>query len=309
MDRIITGNVWTQLRALIKSNDRKVAAIAYVSKGTPLSFGDGDILVCDASDAAIKSGETDAVTLRRFRQNGAGIFSCENLHAKTLVSGSLVIVGSANLSASSENRLLEACLITTRSQIRSQARVFIHETMKVAKPVDEAFLDHILQLPVTRRGRRVFGSTRPKIKQFGKRYWVVNTRPMDDYPASEEKYLEKGEEEARSLLDDSNAEINWIRWTGKSRFRQLAKRGDTVVEITIYKRKASVSYPRAILVSQHHKKWARFYLAEPDTEMSWSKFERELKKVGLTKIKKASVRELNQRHVLLMESIWQSGER
>lgn len=102
MERIITNNVWTQVERLLKKGSSKTAAIAYVSKGTPLSFGDGDVLVCDASDAAIKSGETDAITLRRFLNDGAELHSCPNLHAKMLISGNSVVIGSANLSTSSE---------------------------------------------------------------------------------------------------------------------------------------------------------------------------------------------------------------
>lgn len=59
-----------------------------------------------------------------------------------------------------------------------------------------------------------------------------------------------------------------------------------------------------LLVRQHHTKWTRFYLAEPDVETSWTNFQAELKKVGLMKIKRTSVRELSQRDVFLMDSIW-----
>src|ERR1044072_5576617 len=103
MEKIITNKVWTQVTRLLDKRENKIAAIAYVSKGTPLSFGDGDVLVCDASDQAIKTGETDAAILKRFLIDGAELYSCPNLHAKILISGDSVVIGSANLSASSEN--------------------------------------------------------------------------------------------------------------------------------------------------------------------------------------------------------------
>jgi hypothetical protein len=304
MERIITNNVWTQVTRLLKKRENRIAAIAYVSKGTPLSFGDGDVLVCDASDAAIKSGETDAITLKKFLNGGAELYSCPNLHAKILISGNSVVIGSANLSTSSEHYLLEASLISTRSQIRSQVSALIHNIVKVSIRIDDAFISHIISLPVTKRFRPFASRRKPKVKEIGNRYWIVNTRPLDNYPEYEEEYVEQGEEEARNVLKDSEADVNWIRLTGNGRFRRLAKPGDTVVEITKYKRKATVSAPRSILVRQHHKKWTRFYLGEPDVEMSWTNFEADLKKVGLRKIKKTSVRELSQRDVLLMESIW-----
>ena len=309
MERFVTENVWSHIGRLIQNGDRKFAAIAYVSSKTPLSFGQGDVLICDASDNAIRCGETDAKTLRKFLRNGATIYSCDCLHAKTLISGNLVVVGSANLSSASENLLLEACLLTTRSQIRSQAQALIHSIMKASTLVDDAFIQHIISLPVVRRIRRLPVRGKPGIKQMGNRCWVVNTRPFDNYPSEEEKYVIRGEGEARKVLNDPGADINWIRWTGNSRFRRLARLGDTVIEITKYKHRATVNGPCSILVPQQQKRWTRFYLGEPNMKMSWSKFEREMKKVGLTEIKKTSVRELNKRQVLLMESVWQSSGR
>ncbi len=304
MERIIKDKVWSRVNRLLRKRDNKIAAIAYVSKGTPLSFRDGDVLVCDASDHAIKSGETDAATLKRFLNDGAQLYSCPNLHAKILISGSSVVIGSANLSASSENYLLEASLFTTRSQIRSQANALVHNIIEVSTPINDVFINHITSLPVTRQFRSPANSRKPKVKEVGNRYWIVNTRPLNKYPDEEEQYVEQGEEQARSLMKDPAADVYWMRWTGDNRFRRLAKSGDTVIEVVRHKRKARVANPRAILVRQHYKKWTRFYLAEQDSEMSWTHFEAELKKVGLGKIKKTSVRELSRRDIMLIESIW-----
>lgn len=306
MEKIITSKVWTQVTRLLDKRGNKTAEIAYVSKGTPLSFEDGDVLICDASDHAIKTGETDAATPKRFLNDGAELYSCQNLHAKILISGDSVVIGSANLSTSSENYLLEASLITTRSQIRSQASAFIHNLIKVSARIDDDFIRHITSLPV-KRGFRPLSARRgakAEVEEIGSRYWVVNTHPLISYPEHEEEYVEKGEEEAREALKNPDAEVSWIRSTGKGRFRRLAKPGDTIIEITKYKRKAVVSAPRPILVRQQHRKWTRFYLGEPNRHISWTLFEDNLKKIGLIKIKKTSTRELNQRDIMLMDSIW-----
>jgi hypothetical protein len=306
MEKIITNKVWTQIIRLLDKRENKFAAIAYVSKGSPLSFGDGDVLVCDASDHAIKTGETAAVTLKRFLNNGAELYSYQNLHAKILISGDSVVIGSANLSTSSENYLLEVSLITTRSQIRSQVSAFIHNLIKVSARIDDDFIRHIISLPV-KRGFRPFNarkSAKAEVGEIGNRYWVVNTHPLKSYPDYEEEYVEKGEEESREALKNPDAEVSWIRSTGKGRFRRLAKPGDTIIEITKYKRKAVVSAPRPILVRQQYRKWTRFYLGESNRNISWTLFEDKLRKIGLIKIKKTSTRELNQRDIMLMDSIW-----
>lgn len=306
MDRIITGDVWQKAARLLKNGGQKTAAIAYVSKGSPLLFGKGDILICDASDQAIKSGVTDAKTLRGFLEKEATLYSCPNLHAKILISKDAVVIGSANLSASSAKYLLEASLITTRSQIRSQAVAIIHNIIKASTLIDKAFISRISSLPVTKKFRPFARYRKPKIEQTGDRYWVINTIPYENEPVGEEKYVAQGEEEARKVIKDPDAEINRIRWTGKARFGRLAKAGDIVLEISRYKSRGTVSNPRSILNRRHRKRWTWFYLVEPEMEISWTRFERELKKAGVKTIKKKSIRELNERDVVLVEAIWRA---
>src|SRR5688572_25554196 len=136
MDKIFTNNSWSKISAQIPKNTPKFAAVAYVSKGSPLKFGEGDVLVCDASTSAIKNGNTDARTLLTFKKNGAQIFSCANLHAKVIVCGKYAIIGSSNLSKSSDENLLEATLITNRRQIRAQVLSLIHSLIRVSSEQD-----------------------------------------------------------------------------------------------------------------------------------------------------------------------------
>ena len=63
MDKIFTNGSWSKISGQIPEDLPKSAAVAYVSKGSPLKFGSGDILICDASVSAIKNGNTDAKTL------------------------------------------------------------------------------------------------------------------------------------------------------------------------------------------------------------------------------------------------------
>ncbi len=305
MDRVITNNVWRQVAEFIGKREKKIAAIAYVSKGTPLLFGKGDILVCDASDQAIKTGETDARMLGDFLKGGAILYCCPNLHAKLLVSGDWVVIGSANLSASSQSVLVEASLITTKPQIKSQVRAFIHELQRTSIPIDEQFISHICSLPVAKRNRAIPVRRKRASTELGNRYWIVSTRLLHSFSEYEEEYIERGEQEARNMLDE-DSDIAWIRWAGKGRFRELAKPGDTLIEIMRHKVKREVFKPRPVLVRQDHEKWTRFYLEEQSDSkgMSWTEFERRLRKVGLEGIKKSSTRELSLREIALMESIW-----
>jgi hypothetical protein len=87
MLRVISDGIWTEIRKLSRSGQPKFAAIAYVTSDAYLRFGEGDILVCDASDTAIRSGQTAVEILRKARGRGATIYSSPGLHAKAIVLG------------------------------------------------------------------------------------------------------------------------------------------------------------------------------------------------------------------------------
>ena len=108
---------------------------------------------------------------------------------------------------------------------------------------------------------------------------------------------------------NKDATISWIRFTGKSRFRSLAMQGDTVVQIykSLSGKRTTVFEPCPIVLPpQNISHWTRFYVSEPADfqHLSWNKFRKEAKKIGLSNISKNSVRELNNREVLLIEVLW-----
>ena len=106
-------------------------------------------------------------------------------------------------------------------------------------------------------------------------------------------------------MGDLDAEIYWVRFTGKKRFRQQARPGDSVIEILTQNRKTTVAAPRGIVVRQDQDRWTPFYLAGEAEQMSWTRFEGELEKIGMKgKVRKTSVRELAPREAALMETIF-----
>jgi len=305
MDKIFTSNSWSKILRYLPERSSKFAAVAYVSKGSPLKFGNGDILVCDASETSIRNGNTDAKTLLAFKRNGAQIFSCGNLHAKVVVCGEYAIVGSSNLSKSSEEILLEATLITDRRQVRAQSLGLIHSLMKASIELDENSLNQLVSIPVTKKfTRRAKGK---KIKDVGTSSWVVSVVPIKTVSEDEQILVEKGELKAREFVESENSEIGWIRFIGQSAFRRQAKVGDLVLEITKRGRTASVCEPRPILHRQDKGKWTRFYLEVKDDiqEMSWSDFNRRLKKSGISNFSKNSTKELSELVSKRIDEIWE----
>jgi hypothetical protein len=91
-----------------------------------IGFQAGDVLVVDASRRAIASGQTDAPLLRELDSRGVAVYSREGLHAKVLLLGAYSVIGSANMSGSSDV-LIEAAVISDSDVIASGVEV-LHRT-------------------------------------------------------------------------------------------------------------------------------------------------------------------------------------
>ena len=87
-----------------------VAAVSYVGVNAleVLPLRDGDFLICDASERAIKQGVTSANALLTYLRLGVEVFSHEGLHSKVVASQSFAWIGSANASSNSRDNLTEA---------------------------------------------------------------------------------------------------------------------------------------------------------------------------------------------------------
>jgi hypothetical protein len=126
---LIEKQVWDRITEAAKSCRRPAAvAVAYFNEGKArlLPLRRGSRLVVDASEAAVKAGQTHPADLLWLqKRRGVRIFSVENLHAKVFVFGGQAFVGSANVSQRSANVLIEATLRTTDRSAVKAARAFV----------------------------------------------------------------------------------------------------------------------------------------------------------------------------------------
>jgi hypothetical protein len=143
---------------------------------------------------------------------------------------------------------------------------------------------------------------------LGNRSWAISSWPLSENSYPEEADLvAQGERRAESRLTGDDTEVDSVRWYGKSRFRRLAKPGDTLLEIHHLSRKRTEVYqPAPILLRQDRARWTRIYYEVPVDcpYMPWSQFERELRRVGVTSIKRNSTKELSAREKALVDTIW-----
>jgi hypothetical protein len=308
MDKLLTGNIWKQVAPIAKAAKRRLAAVAYVSSNSNIKFTKDDVLICDASDRAIKYGETSAVLLYTLFKRGVELRSRPELHAKVIVFGKHTLIGSCNMSSASEKTLTELALLTDRKQVISQSTAFIHSLRETSDEIDKDFLQRILKIKV-RSAHRTGGKRQVQTTSFGNRVWLASVRELPDnsFP-KEQPFVEKAEKKAESLVADKDNSISWIRWTGKSKFRSTACPGDLVIQIwkSLSGKRTKVLAPCPIVLKQDINHWTRFYISEPENcqTFAWDQFKKRATIHGLSRLSKDSVRELNPRECLIIEGLW-----
>lgn len=305
MEDVLTGNIWKQAASYAKSAKRRLVAVAYMTSDRNLMLMKNDVLICDASDEAIKSNQTSARIIKALIEKGVEVRSLPNLHAKAAVFGRYALIGSSNLSASSEDDLTELALFTDRGQIVAQVTAFIHGLRESAQNIDESFLQRILKIKVNIR-KRVLKRKRNSIR-LGKRTWLVSCQELAEHRyADEQKLVDSATEKAASLVADTDSTISWIRWTGSSKFRADAQAGDRIVQISknLSGKRVAVIAPCAIVLRQDKDNWTRFYFAQPEDnqQLSWTQFSATAAKRGLS-FSKSRTRELKSSEIVAVEML------
>jgi hypothetical protein len=251
------------------------------------------MLIVNASEAAIASGETNAELLRTLYKKGVQICDCVALHAKVVLLDDLAIVSSGNMSNSSANGLVEAAVMTDHRTTVSGVASFLEQLSSKSTELKAKHLSRLCKIKVVRRGAGQPGLRRnrkPKIRRLGNRTWLVGVRELVRGPAPDEQSkIKLATEVLRSKTGDKDLEPDWIRWAGRSRFRRECREGDSVIQIwrtNKATRPSCVCRSSPILLKQSSHKWTRFYLRESSgshAEMPWGKFKNLLKELGYTR--------------------------
>jgi hypothetical protein len=153
MLKFVGPTLWATLLRLGKGKRPRRVAVAYLSGDSHLRFGKGDIVIVNASERAISSGQTSAPVIARAVKRGARLFSNSRLHAKVFLSDSQLLVSSANMSGSSQG-LIEAGLLTDDEAAITVARDWFRNLITQSTRIYGPFLRRILAIPVVRQGAR-----------------------------------------------------------------------------------------------------------------------------------------------------------
>jgi hypothetical protein len=250
---LIHGRVWPKLsQAACKSRARAYVAVAYFGEGAEslLKLSKGSILVVDASDGAVRSGQTCPASLETMVDNGVKVFSRSGLHAKVFVFGTTVYVGSANVSNNSAKKLIEAVVAIKDRRIVSDARQFVRKNCtKPLGPRELARLSKLYSKPEWQPGESNGGGE--------DKDQSVRIVRLIDYEPPEEMWgtIEKGERAAKRKMKNKSDYILYdFYWGPKHRFVEgelilpIHRQSDgrvfvcppsSIVEITPWRRKKS----------------------------------------------------------------------
>lgn len=300
-----------------------MAAVAYVTSDSMLQFNEDDLLIVDASDQAIESGQTSAPLLRRAFENGVALYSCRTLHAKVMLFDGVAVIGSANVSQSSERSLIEAALLTDHPSTVSMTRAFLQKLQDNSTLISKRFIERICSLEVKKSNRRRFDTLkRPdfSVKLDTPLTWLVSVSWADEERyESERPYIEKGSEKAEKLLSKSSSEIGWIRFTqDKPRFVREAKVGDSVIQIWSDSAKSKIPdtvFPHAtILLRQREPSCIRFFIEHPanvdKTSLTWRQFIKLTKRVGLPfNVGRYTTRLLPEEYSDALAALWKESKK
>ncbi len=124
MNRFIGDKPWPRITALAKRSSQAHVAVPYLhgEANRILPLKAGDVLKINIMSCQVNPDELEA-----YRKKGVKLYTSPLLHAKVFVFGKTAIIGSTNVSSSSETRLNEAVVETTDQAVVAAAQKFIDD--------------------------------------------------------------------------------------------------------------------------------------------------------------------------------------
>lgn len=310
IDQFLTRDIWSQVNKLTKGQKSKIAAVAYVSAHN-IDLSRGDTLICNASDYAIKNGETSAKVLAYYSKKGVNIYSNNKLHSKLLLTKSLVVIGSSNSSNNSAKNLIESAVLSYNKILISQSLAFCDSLMQKSKVLENKDIDELLKIEVIRRPFPSGGGGSRPSQPKGNSFWIVNVHELkESIEKKEHNFVNKIENELNKESGIEKDDLSYIRMTGNSSVRKYAREGDMVMQIFKHKDKTITVHPfETILRVQKKQNWTRFYYDDSinqDEEKSWKDFLKSLTILQIANITKNSIRKLSEIDADKLNSLFSS---
>jgi len=231
--QLLTADIWKPITSAAKrSRKPSYVAVAYFGQGASklLPLRCNSRLVVDASENAVKSGQTHPADLKILQDRGVLIYSVPNLHAKVYVFDEIALIGSANVSNRSAVTLIESVLRTVDPSIIRAAKTFVQSLC--LHELSPGALDRLQKIYRSPRFPEGAAPQRRKISMSGSRAELprlfLTQLVRGDPPAGSEDAQEKGMKTAKARRRFGRRYVlQDFHWSGNAPFL----RGDKVIQV------------------------------------------------------------------------------
>ena len=248
-NKLLTTDVWTRIKLISKCGGKKYVAAPFLGAGArkQLALSRGDVLIVRFDEPTVKSGATDPREIIHYLKKGVSVHSVENLHAKVFVFGRTALIGSTNISQSSEHTLVEAAVETTDPSVVQSARTFVKSLR--GDTIEPQFAERMLKLyKVPHPPRKPPSQSKPKQSVL----WAV---PLVQSTWDEEDYRQEAfaKVEAKKRLQKIRLfGVEDFQWES-GRFLDQIKLGQRVMMCTEVDKKTMVSPPGRVIAIRRYK--------------------------------------------------------
>lgn len=215
--RFVAKRVWTKLwRAARFGTGHADVAVAYFGQGAArlLPLRPGSRLVVDASDGAVRAGQTCPAELLKLQSRGVRIYSAPCLHAKVYVFGRRAYVGSANASGRSANTLVEAVVeVQDRAAVAAARRFVLEQCGPELGPDHLKSLAKIYRPPKVPAGPRRPKPAHPFVVHAPTHVVHLQRGPL---PPSVEEAMDAGREVAKTRRRIRSHALHEFWWRGRA---------------------------------------------------------------------------------------------
>ena len=230
--QFIGGDVWLQITKACQCRGQRRAAIAFLGRDAPrlLPLRRGDVLVVNASDAALLARATSPDALEAYLAAGVRVWSTPRLHAKVLVTPQQAVIGSANASMHS-SQLDEGVVVTDDRVAIAAVRAFITGLGETI-PVDDKFVSAARATWERGRPSRLPGAgdgqTDPGFLPRQFRLYLVSIETYEPRGMEDEVFRQARRRARPAAGPPATYNLDWIRL---HRDDEPFRRNDVVVQI------------------------------------------------------------------------------
>lgn len=239
----ISRDVWRILKHGVRQcRSRAYVAVPYFGQAGSrlLPLKRGDVLVVNASDSAVRSGQTSPAALQRLVKTGVKLFSLDNLHAKVYVFGKVAYVGSPNASTSSQDRLVEAI-----AEIRDRTGIAAAQAFVASLCNTRVGTHELERLTKIYRPPRTNGSQRSRVGKKQPRLWIAHIA-YDDLNDEFEQHRVAGHAAAKDKRSSRKHLIDEFWYPGEKSFAV----GDSVIQVYTYDDGSTELFPPATVIDR-----------------------------------------------------------